>query len=38
VRRAVLGHGELTKALTVRVDKLSASAADKITEAGGIVE
>ncbi len=33
----VLGHGDLTKALEVRVDKLSASAEAKITEAGGTV-
>jgi large subunit ribosomal protein L15 len=34
----VLGDGELTKALTVKVDKVSANAADKITAAGGKVE
>ncbi len=34
----VLGHGDLTISLTVKVDKLSASAADKITAAGGTVE
>lgn len=34
----VLGHGELTKALTVRVDKVSGSAETKITDAGGTVE
>jgi large subunit ribosomal protein L15 len=34
----VLGDGELTKALTVKVDKVSASAADKIAAAGGKVE
>lgn len=34
----VLGDGELTKALTVRVDKVSASAAQKIEAAGGKVE
>ena len=34
----VLGDGELTKALTVRVDKVSASAASKIEAAGGKVE
>jgi large subunit ribosomal protein L15 len=34
----VLGDGELTKALTVKVDKVSASAANKIQAAGGKVE
>ncbi len=34
----VLGDGELTKALTVKVDKVSANAAAKITAAGGRVE
>lgn len=34
----VLGDGELTKALTVKVDKVSASAAKKIEAAGGKVE
>ena len=34
----VLGDGELTKALTVRVDKTSASAKEKIEAAGGKVE
>ena len=34
----VLGDGEITKALTVRVDKLSASAKTKIEAAGGTVE
>lgn len=34
----VLGRGELTKGLTVQVHKVSKSAADKITEAGGAVE
>jgi large subunit ribosomal protein L15 len=34
----VLGGGELSKALTVRVDKVSASAAAKIVAAGGKVE
>lgn len=34
----VLGDGELTKALTVRVDKVSASAKAKIEAAGGTVE
>lgn len=34
----VLGDGELTKPLTVRVDKVSASAAAKIEAAGGKVE
>ncbi|MBY5161581.1 50S ribosomal protein L15 [Salsipaludibacter albus] len=33
----VLGHGDLSTALTVRVDKLSASAEAKITDAGGTV-
>jgi large subunit ribosomal protein L15 len=33
----VLGNGELTKALTVEVDAVSASAADKIAAAGGTV-
>ena len=34
----VLGDGELTKALTVRVDKVSASARAKIEAVGGKVE
>jgi large subunit ribosomal protein L15 len=34
----VLGDGELTKSLTVRVDKVSASAKAKIEAAGGKVE
>ena len=34
----VLGDGELTKALTVKVDKVSASAQKKIEAAGGKVE
>lgn len=34
----VLGSGEITKALTVKVDKVSASAKDKIEAAGGKVE
>ena len=34
----VLGEGELTKALTVKVDKTSASAKEKIEAAGGKVE
>ena len=34
----VLGDGELTKALTVRVDKVSANAKAKIEAAGGKVE
>ncbi len=34
----VLGHGELRKALTVRVEAVSAAARDKITGAGGSVE
>lgn len=34
----VLGDGEITKSLTVKVDKVSASAARKIEAAGGKVE
>ncbi len=34
----VLGDGDLTKALTVKVDKVSGSASDKIVAAGGTVE
>jgi len=34
----VLGNGELTKKLTVRVDKVSGGAASKIEAAGGKVE
>ncbi len=34
----VLGNGEITKALTVKVDKISASAKAKIEAAGGKVE
>jgi large subunit ribosomal protein L15 len=34
----VLGDGELTKALTVKAQKFSKSAAEKITAAGGQVE
>jgi large subunit ribosomal protein L15 len=34
----VLGNGVLSKNLTVKVDKVSASAAEKITAAGGKVE
>ena len=34
----VLGDGEITKALTVQVDKVSASAKAKIEAAGGKVE
>lgn len=34
----VLGDGEITKALTIKVDKVSASAAKKIEAAGGKVE
>ena len=34
----VLGRGELDKALTVRVHKCSASAAEKIQKAGGTVQ
>ncbi|GAB6172265.1 50S ribosomal protein L15 [Paradesulfitobacterium aromaticivorans] len=34
----ILGTGELTKALTVRVDKVSSAAEEKIVAAGGKVE
>lgn len=34
----ILGKGELTVALTIRVDKLSRTAKEKITAAGGSVE
>ncbi|MBW3578378.1 MAG: 50S ribosomal protein L15 [Actinobacteria bacterium] len=34
----VLGHGEVSKQLTVRVDRVSRSARDKLTAAGGSVE
>ncbi|HEU4525173.1 MAG TPA: uL15m family ribosomal protein, partial [Gemmatimonadales bacterium] len=34
----VLGRGEITKALTVRVHAVSASAAEKLRAAGGTVE
>lgn len=34
----VLGNGEITKKLTVKVDKISASAKAKIEAAGGKVE
>ena len=34
----ILGTGELTKALTVKVDKVSPAAAEKIAAAGGKVE
>ncbi len=34
----VLGHGELRKALSVRVEAVSAAARDKITGAGGSVD
>lgn len=34
----VLGDGEITKALTVKVDRVSASAKAKIEAAGGMVE
>lgn len=34
----VLGDGDLTKALTVKVDKVSRSAREKILAAGGMVE
>jgi large subunit ribosomal protein L15 len=33
----ILGHGELTKALTVEVDAITATAREKITAAGGSV-
>lgn len=33
----ILGNGEITKKLTVNVDKVSASAKEKIEKAGGIV-
>jgi len=33
----VLGHGELTKPLTVQVDAMTATAREKITAAGGTV-
>jgi len=33
----VLGHGDITKALTVQVDAVSASAREKLTAAGGTV-
>jgi large subunit ribosomal protein L15 len=33
----ILGHGEITKALTVEIEKVSAAARDKITAAGGSV-
>ena len=34
----VLGHGDITKALTVRAHKFSKQAAEKITGAGGTTE
>ncbi len=34
----VLGNGEITKALTIKVDKISASAKAKVEAAGGKVE
>jgi large subunit ribosomal protein L15 len=34
----VLGNGEITKALTFAVDKVSASASEKIAKAGGKIE
>lgn len=34
----VLGNGEITKALTIKVDKISASAKSKVEAAGGKVE
>jgi large subunit ribosomal protein L15 len=33
----ILGHGELTKALTVDVDAITATAREKITQAGGSI-
>ena len=33
----ILGHGEITKALTVDVDAITATAREKITAAGGSV-
>jgi large subunit ribosomal protein L15 len=33
----ILGHGELTKPLTVEIDRISQAARDKITAAGGTV-
>ncbi len=33
----ILGHGEITKALTVNVEKVSGTAREKITAAGGSV-
>jgi large subunit ribosomal protein L15 len=37
-RLKILGDGEITKAITVRVHKISASAREKIEKAGGKVE
>jgi large subunit ribosomal protein L15 len=34
----VLGRGEITKALTVKADKFSGKAAEKIAAAGGTTE
>lgn len=34
----ILGRGEISKSLTVRVDKISSSASEKIIAAGGSVE
>ncbi len=34
----VLGNGEITKPLTIRTDKISASAKSKVEAAGGKVE
>ena len=34
----VLGNGELTKKLTVKADKFTAQAKEKIEKAGGIAE
>jgi large subunit ribosomal protein L15 len=38
MRVKLLATGEITKKLTVRVDKVSAAARDKIVKAGGAVE
>ena len=34
----ILGHGELKKALTIQIEKISQSAQEKITSAGGTIE
>ncbi|MCL1790149.1 MAG: 50S ribosomal protein L15 [Peptococcaceae bacterium] len=34
----ILGHGELKKKLTIRVSKISAAAAEKVTAVGGKIE